>query len=56
MIWCRFEADQKTSFGIVEGDQVTEVWGSPLEDYAVTNHVYPLNRVKLLAPVKPAML
>ena len=56
MIWCRFEADQKTSFGIVEGDQVTEVWGSPFEDYAVTNHVYPLDQVKLLAPVKPPML
>ena len=56
MIWCRFQTGQKTSFGIVEGDQVTEVGGSPLREYAVTNHVYPLDEVKLLAPVRPGML
>lgn len=56
MIWCRFQTGQKTSFGIVEGDQVTEVWGSPLREYAVTTHVYPLTGVKLLAPIRPPML
>ena len=56
MIWCRFELDGKTGFGIVEDGRVTEVWGNPLEDYAVTNHSYPLEQVKLLAPIKPPML
>ena len=44
MIFCRFQLDQKTSFGILEGNNVTEVWGNPLEDYAVTNHSYPLDQ------------
>ena len=56
MIWCRFQLGEKQSFGIVDGDRVTEVWGDPLEDYAVTNHTYPLAEVKLLAPIKPGML
>ena len=61
MIWCRFQigedsAQRKTSFGILEDDRVTEVWGNPLDDYAVSNHVYPLDEVKLLAPIKPGML
>ena len=56
MIWCRFQIDGKTSFGIVEGNNVTEVWGNPLEDYAVTNHSYALDQVKLLAPIRPPML
>ena len=56
MIWCRFENAGKTSFGIIEDGNVTEVWGDPLTDYAVTNHVYALADVKLLAPIKPPML
>ena len=56
MIWCRFQLDGKTSFGIVEGSNVVEVWGNPLDDYAVTNHSYSLDQVKLLAPIAPPML
>jgi 2-keto-4-pentenoate hydratase/2-oxohepta-3-ene-1,7-dioic acid hydratase in catechol pathway len=56
MIWCRFQLDGKTSFGIVEDGHVTEVWGNPLQDYAVTNHSYPLDQVRLLAPIAPPML
>ena len=61
MIWCRFQtgensAQPKTSFGIVEEGRVTEVWGNPLEDYAVSNHIYSLDEVKLLAPIRPGML
>ena len=56
MIWCRFQLDQKISFGIIGGSNVIEVWGNPLEDFAVTNHSYPLDQVKLFAPIKPPML
>ncbi len=56
MIWCRFEMQGETNYGMVEGDRVTQVWGNPLSEYAVTNHIYPLEQVKLLAPIKPAML
>ena len=56
MIWCRFEVGQNVSFGIVEGDQVTQVSGSPFDEHTVTSTKHPLNQVKLLAPVIPPML
>ena len=61
MIWCRFQTRdavdaEQANFGIVEDDRVTEVRGNPLDDYAVSNHVYSLDEVKLLAPIKPGML
>ena len=42
--------------GIVDDGRVTEVWGNPLEEYAVTKHSHALEDVKLLAPIKPPML
>ena len=33
MIWCRFEVAGEINYGIVEGDRVTQVSGSPLEEY-----------------------
>ena len=56
MIWCRFELEREINYGIVEGDRVTQVSGSPLEEYAVTNNTHSLEDVKLLAPIKPGML
>jgi 2-keto-4-pentenoate hydratase/2-oxohepta-3-ene-1,7-dioic acid hydratase in catechol pathway len=54
MKWCRFQAGQSISYGIVEDDnQVIEVAGSPFETYRVTSIQYPLSDVKLLAPVIP---
>ena len=59
MIWCRFEVNQAISYGIVEGDQVTLVDGSPFDQqngHTVTSTKHQLNQVKLLAPVTPPML
>ncbi len=56
MIWCRFQAGDRPSYGMVEGDRVTEVTGSPFEDYQETGVTHALNQVKLLAPVVPPML
>ena len=56
MIWCRFEIDGETSYGIVEGDHVVQVSGSPLGEHSSTNNRHPLRNVKLLAPIKPGML
>ncbi|MCH8226437.1 MAG: DUF2437 domain-containing protein, partial [Chloroflexi bacterium] len=56
MIWCRYQFEGKVSYGIVEGDRVTEVSGSPFDEYTVTGASYPLDQVKLLAPVRPPML
>ena len=56
MIWCRFELEGETNYGIVEGDRVIQVSGSPLGEYSVTNNSHSLELVRLLAPIKPAML
>jgi 2-keto-4-pentenoate hydratase/2-oxohepta-3-ene-1,7-dioic acid hydratase in catechol pathway len=53
MIWCRFQVDNRTSYGLVENDSVTRVDGSPFGQYEVTSAAYPLKDVKLLIPVVP---
>ena len=55
MIWCCFEVEGKTNYGIVEGDRAIQVSGSPLGENAFTNNIHSLEQVKLLAPIKPAM-
>ena len=56
MIGCCFEVEGKTNYGIVEGDRAIKDSGSPLGENAVTNNIYSLEQVKLLASIKPAML
>jgi 2-keto-4-pentenoate hydratase/2-oxohepta-3-ene-1,7-dioic acid hydratase in catechol pathway len=56
MKWCRFQAGQHVSYGIVEDETVAEVSGSPFAEHTVTRTSYPLGRVKLLPPVIPPML
>jgi 2-keto-4-pentenoate hydratase/2-oxohepta-3-ene-1,7-dioic acid hydratase in catechol pathway len=56
MIWCRFQNGLNISYGLVEGDRVAEVLGSPLGEHTVTGNSYPLSQVKLLAPIIPPML
>lgn len=53
MKWCRFQTDNGPSYGIIEGDDVAAVSGSPFADYARTGEVRPLSAVKLLVPVVP---
>ena len=53
MKWCRFQAGDKTAYGIIEGDTVVEVAGSPFDDYTRTSSTLPLASVKLLVPVIP---
>ncbi|MSQ69792.1 MAG: DUF2437 domain-containing protein [Betaproteobacteria bacterium] len=53
MIWCRFQAGGKVSYGIVEGDTVIAVDGSPFGDHVRTSNKLPLSAVKLLVPVIP---
>jgi 2-keto-4-pentenoate hydratase/2-oxohepta-3-ene-1,7-dioic acid hydratase in catechol pathway len=54
MIWCRFQAGETARYGVVEGDQVSEVDGSPFGDYTPTGRRYDLASVKLLVPVIPS--
>ena len=53
MRWCRFQANGRAAHGVIEGDTVTEVTGSPFEDHARTSTTFPLSQVKLLVPVIP---
>ena len=56
MVGCCFGVERKTNYGIVESDRVIQDSGSPLGENAVTNNIHSLEQVKLLAPIKPAML
>jgi len=53
MNWCRFQSEGKSAYGIIEGDSVTEVTGSPFDTHVRTATMVPLSRVKLLVPVIP---
>jgi 2-keto-4-pentenoate hydratase/2-oxohepta-3-ene-1,7-dioic acid hydratase in catechol pathway len=53
MKWCRFQSGNKAAYGIIEGDNVIEVSGSPFDSYTRTSNTYPLGSVKLLVPVVP---
>jgi 2-keto-4-pentenoate hydratase/2-oxohepta-3-ene-1,7-dioic acid hydratase in catechol pathway len=53
MRWCRFQTGEGSAYGIIEGDSVTAVTGSPFEAHARTSTKVPLSRVKLLVPVIP---
>ena len=56
MKWCRFQIEQRVSYGVVEDDRVTEVTGSPLAEHTVTDTHHLLSEVKLLPPMIPPML
>ena len=53
MRWCRFQSTAGGTCGLIEGDTITEVTGSPFAAYARTSSVLPLNQAKLLVPVIP---
>lgn len=53
MIWCRFHADGETGFGIVEGDRVIAVDGTPFAEHRRTSRSHALANIKLLVPVIP---
>ena len=51
--WCRIELDGRPVFGMVEGDCVTLVAGSPFTGYTPTRTHCGLSDFKLLVPVTP---
>lgn len=53
MKWCRFQSGDQGVYGIIEGDTVTEVSGSPFDSYTKTSNTRPLDSVKLLVPAIP---
>ena len=53
MRWCRVQSAQRAVYGLIEGERVTEVTGSPFETYTRTAVTHALSAVKLLVPVIP---
>lgn len=53
MKWCRFQSKGKVAYGIIEGESVVEVTGSPFDRYTRTQKTHALSSVKLLVPVIP---
>jgi 2-keto-4-pentenoate hydratase/2-oxohepta-3-ene-1,7-dioic acid hydratase in catechol pathway len=61
MIWCRFTRNGRARFGVVEGETISPVEGSPFQEGRSTHgsaksngKLIPLSEVKLLPPTLPA--
>ena len=54
-IWCCFSKEGAIHFGVVEGDQVTAIAGTPWGDHHRTGPSIPLKHVKLEVPVIPSV-
>ncbi len=53
MRWIRFSQQGKTAYGLVEGDRIVEVAGSPFSGYERTQRTHGLDAVKIEVPVVP---
>jgi 2-keto-4-pentenoate hydratase/2-oxohepta-3-ene-1,7-dioic acid hydratase in catechol pathway len=53
VLWCRALHAGEERYGIVEGDDVALVRGSPFASYERTNERWRLSQSKLLVPVEP---
>ena len=54
MIWCRFQDDDQSRYGIVDGDSVTAVTGTPFGEYTTNGRTLPYADLKLLPPTIPS--
>ena len=53
MKWIRYEYGGRVSYGVLEGEQVEEVSGSPFGEYRRAGHSFPLSAVKIRIPFEP---
>jgi len=53
MKWVRYESDGKTFYGIITGDSVREVYGTPFDAYTESETVHSYENIHLLPPVIP---
>jgi 2-keto-4-pentenoate hydratase/2-oxohepta-3-ene-1,7-dioic acid hydratase in catechol pathway len=53
MRWIRFTAEDRTRYGILEGDRILEVSGSPFDGYEKTSRKHDIAAVKIEVPVIP---
>jgi len=53
MKFARYFDHGQVNYGVVEGDNVKQITGSPFERYEITDHSHPIAQVQLLAPCVP---
>jgi 2-keto-4-pentenoate hydratase/2-oxohepta-3-ene-1,7-dioic acid hydratase in catechol pathway len=53
MRWARFDQNGTPTYGVVEGDRVIPVRGSPFDVWERTSTRLPLDEVRLMVPVSP---
>jgi 2-keto-4-pentenoate hydratase/2-oxohepta-3-ene-1,7-dioic acid hydratase in catechol pathway len=53
MRWARFDRSGIATYGVIEGEAIIPVRGSPFAAWERTSETIPLAEVKLLAPVVP---
>lgn len=51
--FARFRTESGVTYGIVEGDQLRRIAGTPFGDWKPTDKTYKLSEVKLLVPTQP---
>lgn len=56
MKFARFQAGDATAYGVVEGDNVRQIDGDLFGKWEQTDKVFPLSKVKLLAPTRPTQV
>ncbi|HEY4485429.1 MAG TPA: fumarylacetoacetate hydrolase family protein, partial [Nitrospiria bacterium] len=56
MKFVRFEHEQKTTYGLLEGDRLRVIEGDPFSGYRATDQTLPLNAARLLAPCLPSKI
>jgi 2-keto-4-pentenoate hydratase/2-oxohepta-3-ene-1,7-dioic acid hydratase in catechol pathway len=54
--YVRYATPAATSYGILDGDTIRELSGSPLDGHAETGATHQLSSVKLLAPIQPGKI
>ncbi|OWU85624.1 2-keto-4-pentenoate hydratase [Oceanicola sp. 22II-s10i] len=53
MRWCRYDAGDGPQYGLVEGEEIREVTGTPFGQWEETNRLRGFDDVRLLVPVVP---
>src|SRR6516164_7617178 len=54
--YVRYATLAATSYGILDGETIREISGSPLDGHAETGATHQLSSVKLLAPIQPGKI
>src|SRR5215469_7030837 len=54
--YVRYQSASTIAYGILDGDAVREISGSPLAEHTETGATHSLSSVKLLAPIVPGKI